>query len=154
MDIYGIGDAVRICGISKATIRNYSKAFGAHLSSGAVPAFGATRRYTVDDLTLFAYVRNRTSSGMCFDDILESLPAGLNDFDWELPLSEKTLEDVEGQIIPNAMLTKWESELKKKDEKIEVLEDENKTLNRKVGELEGELKYHRRTWVDKLLGRK
>lgn len=149
---FSVTDTTRIIGISKATVRNYARDYSAHLSGGANPSFGATRQFTLEDLRVFAYVRRRTSSGLGKDDVLNSLPAGLNDFEWELPQSEQTLADVENQLVPNSTLQIWESQMQKKDSKIDELTDENKKLIQENGELKGENKILKRSWWQKLRG--
>lgn len=155
-----MADAVRIVGISKAAIRKYCGAFPDHVSAGANPNFGAPRRFTVDDLKLFHYVRSRTAGGLGIASVGETLPDALREYDWELPESEQPRDET--VAISKAQIERYEdrmieaqNNIEKQQGQIDDLTKENIDLIAENGFLRGQneiLKQERRGFWGRIFG--
>lgn len=84
--LYTLKQANEITGISRQGIRQYCARYGRWLSTYATPDPGRERQFTRDDLRVFRFIYELTSTGMHHEGVLERLGGGgLVDFTWEPP---------------------------------------------------------------------
>lgn len=86
MPVYSVSQVAQMIGVSPSTVRAYCKdsRLQKYLSAGAVPAAGAARQLTPDDVRMLRHAAAATRSGLTIDDMIRSLDAG------ELELEEET----------------------------------------------------------------
>lgn len=72
---YSTPQAAKLLNASEPTIRNYclDERFSPYLSAGANPAKGSPRSLTAEDLTILAFIRERTSAGDTYEQVAERL---------------------------------------------------------------------------------
>ena len=84
--VYSTAQAAKLTGVSEASIRNYARQYGAHLSPGANPPAGQARAMLEADLTLLAFIREQTAAGVGHLEIAAQIAAGeLAGFTWSPP---------------------------------------------------------------------
>lgn len=85
-DVYTMLETSTLTGISKPSLRNYSRTYARYLSTGATPAKGDARVFTTDDLRVLRFAYSLTETGSTHDQVLQRLAAGeLSTFDWMPP---------------------------------------------------------------------
>jgi transposase len=113
--VYSTAQAAKLTGISEGTVRNYVRApmYAGYFSAGASPAAGQPRQLSEHDLTLLAFVREKTAGGVTHDQIAGELAAGeLEAFTWsapeapqeEAPSWEQPQRQPEAQAAPLAIM--------------------------------------------------
>lgn len=70
------GDITQQFGVSRQTISNWCREFARFLSPTANPPIGAQRRFTDDDLKVFAVVHRQKRSGLTYEEISAALASG------------------------------------------------------------------------------
>lgn len=110
--VYSTPQAARLLGISEGSIRNYVRheLYAAYFTAGANPPKGIQRELTDHDLTLLAYIRERTAARVRHEEIAEQIAAGvLEERTWTPPAPDQedlvdesatTPPDVEGWGVP------------------------------------------------------
>jgi len=86
--IYSTAQAAKIVQIAAGSVRNYVRAplYVGYFSPGANPPAGQPRQLVDADLTLLAYIRERTAQGLPHDQIAAQIAAGgLADYTWSAP---------------------------------------------------------------------
>lgn len=71
-----VSTLVELFGISKHTARTWAQEFAPYLSAGAAPPRGERRRFSEDDLTVFALVAYLRGQNASYADIHDALAAG------------------------------------------------------------------------------
>ena len=71
-----VSTLVELFGISKHTARTWAREFAPYLSAGAAPPRGERRRFSEDDLTVFALVAYLRGQNASYADIHDALAAG------------------------------------------------------------------------------
>ena len=75
--------AADLTGISRQSLRVYTKRYSRFLSIDATPAHGEERKFTRDDLRTLRFVYDITSAGRPHDEAIERLQAGdLEQWQW------------------------------------------------------------------------
>ena len=86
--VYSTAQAAKLAGISEGTVRNYVRfpQYAGYFSEGANPPAGQPRQLTEADLTLLAYIREKTAAGVPHDQVAAQIAAGeLAGFTWSVP---------------------------------------------------------------------
>lgn len=86
--VYSTPQAARLLGISEGSIRNYVRQdlYAPYFTAGANPPRGDQRALTDHDLTLLAFIRERTAAGVVHAEIAEQIAAGaLEERTWTPP---------------------------------------------------------------------
>jgi len=86
--VYSTAQAAKLAGISEGSVRNYVRApqYAGYFSPGAAPAAGQPRQLTEADLTLLAFIREKTAAGVPHDQIAGQIAdKGLEGFTWSAP---------------------------------------------------------------------
>lgn len=160
-DIYTVAQAAQALNLSKAALRAYAskELYKRYLSTEATPEPGYERKFTADDLRLFAFIAARTKLGESHEDVAQLLGANaLLEFDWTPPELQQPAEPSEaqtGQLVPleqvralQALLAdarQRESETRDQAQtQIQLLQDEVRALTRELGTAQGELAAVRR----------
>jgi DNA-binding transcriptional MerR regulator len=141
--------------IARQTIANWCKEFAEHLSVTATPSEGSHRRFTDDDLTVFALVHTMKQMGNTYEEIHASLANGQRGQFPDLPnaltiagggaelvMLQARLSDAMDEIerlkpfetkamVEEAMRREYQEQLRLANEKIAQ-------LNREIGRLEGQ----------------
>lgn len=73
------GDMMRQFDISRQTVSNWCHTFARFLSPTANPPVGAQRRFSDDDLRVFAVIHRQKRAGLTFDEISAALASGERD---------------------------------------------------------------------------
>lgn len=68
-----IGAAAQVLGVTTATVRNWVKFYGSHLSPDATRRTG--KRFTPEDIDTLRRVQQLLASGSTFEQVVEMLPA-------------------------------------------------------------------------------
>ena len=71
-----VSTLVELFGISKHTARTWAQEFAPYLSAGAAPPRGERRRFSEEDLTVFALVAYLRGQNASYTDIHDALAAG------------------------------------------------------------------------------
>lgn len=85
--VYSTAQAAKLTGISEGTVRNYVRfpQYVGYFTQGANPAPGQPRQLTEADLTLLAFIRERTAAGAPHDQIAAQIAGGeLVGFTWSI----------------------------------------------------------------------
>ena len=86
--VYSTAQAAKLAGISEGTVRNYVRfpQYVGYFTQGANPAPGQPRQLAESDLTLLAFIREKTAAGVPHDQIAAQIAAGeLEGFTWSVP---------------------------------------------------------------------
>ena len=135
-------------GLSPAGIRNYCQVYARYLSTEATPAPGLTRRFTLSDMKLFAYVRQRTNEGATHIQIEPEIAAGaLASFEWELPTKQKTArpgpveepEEPTTALVPASALAAYQTLLQATEKRLETTDSELSQARSRIEQLQSEL---------------
>ena len=170
-DYYFPKDVMSIIGISSSTLRNYTKDFERWLTTEATTA---PRKFTADDLRIFAFIRFRTQEKL---ERLDTVQAALDDgalaaFDWQPPpptqrpqATTATQEGETGVLVPLESLRLHQallSESQRREEQASTEAAELRTrieaLQNELGRAQGELaavkssRYHAPHWWRVLFG--
>jgi DNA-binding transcriptional MerR regulator len=70
------GDVTKQFGVSRQTVSNWCHEFARFLSPTANPPLGAQRRFTDDDLKVFAVVHRQKRGGLTYEEISAALASG------------------------------------------------------------------------------
>lgn len=140
--MHGTTSAAKILGVSAQTIRRWTDEFADYLSGAALPDSGKNRRYTEDDLAVFALVNGMKDLGYTFEDIHASLAAGQRgqvELDKQIEQSSNKLELLQMELSrAKARIEELERAEIERDIYKDMLDDartEIATLNRQIGEL-------------------
>ena len=88
-----------LTGISKPSLRNYTKTYAPHLSPGATPPAGEARVFSRDDLRVLRFAYSLTEQGVTHDVVLQRLAAGeLDTYEWQPP------EDADARVESTQLL--------------------------------------------------
>jgi len=137
-------------GVSRETIRSWSREFADYLSPTATPGENRHRQFVDDDLKVFSLVHQQKQAGMLFADIHAALANGIRA---EIPSGEDLAITEAGQqklSVLTKRITQLEQQLDQaayerdiKGGQIELLErqlrearDRIDQLNREIGRLE------------------
>lgn len=166
-ELYTVAQAAQMLNLSKAALRAYAskEVYRRYLSTEATPDPGRERRFTVDDLKLFAFIANRTRLGESHDTVAQDLGAGrLAEFEWtptEPTISVEGSESQQAALVPLEQLralqailadtrqreseTKEESQaqIQQAKQENEKLQEEIRRLERELGAKQGELSAHK-----------
>src|SRR5688572_19831682 len=99
-DIYTVAQAAQMLNLSKAALRAYAskEVYKRYLSTEATPDPGLERKFTADDLKLFAFIAARTRLGESHDAVAQRLGAGgLDEFEWTPTEPAQPVEGTESQ---------------------------------------------------------
>jgi DNA-binding transcriptional MerR regulator len=105
-DLYTVAQAAQVLNLSKPALRGYASKEGYRrwLSTEATPSPGMERRFTADDLRLFAFIISRTKLGESHDTVAARIAEGeLDTFQWTPPEPTITIEpdeSVSAQLVP------------------------------------------------------
>ena len=86
--VYSTAQAAKLTQVSEGTVRNYVRApmYAEYFSGGASPAPGQPRQLSEHDLTLLAFIREKTAAGVTHDQIAAQIAAGdMSGFTWSAP---------------------------------------------------------------------
>ena len=151
--MYSTGHLTNLFDISRTTLADWCKTFAPYLSATANPPKGSHRRYTDDDMGVFALVHRLKRAGLTNDEISATLATGQRD---DLPEDASDLAPVavSGQVralqtrvselekFLSGLRTERDEargELKRANEEIDSLKKEIRTLYREIGRLEGQV---------------
>lgn len=142
-------DAQALVGVSASTLRNYTRDFERWLTTEATTT---PRRFSADDLKLFAFIRYRTAEKLdTIEKVQAALDAGeLDAFDWQPPAMATTategVEDTGGALVPLESLRLAQSLLVEAQRREADAAGENaelrariEALQKDLGRAEGEL---------------
>ena len=141
-DYYLPKDAQSIIGVSASTLRNYTKDFERWLTTEATTT---PRRFTPDDLRLFAFIRWRTLEKLeTMDKVQAALDAGaLDAFEWQVPQRPQpttTAQDSEaGVLVPLESLRLHQALLNESQRREEQASAEAAELRARIEALQNEL---------------
>jgi DNA-binding transcriptional MerR regulator len=151
--MWATGDIQRMFGVSPQTVRNWTKEFREYLSAGATPTEpGYTRKFTADDLRVFALVVERTHLGATYTDVQAALSEGKRG---EIPATADQEKDPIALLSPQE-IARTMTIIKERDEArgrieqlmierdrdrqtVEQKDKEINELNREIGKLEAKL---------------
>jgi DNA-binding transcriptional MerR regulator len=94
MEFYSTQQTANLFSLSRETIRRWAKEFTEYLSDTASAGGGRTRKFSEDDLNVFALVANLKDTGETFDSIHASLKNGQRG---EIPENAKELAGISHQ---------------------------------------------------------
>ena len=98
-DTYTMLETSTLTGISKPSLRNYTRTYARHLSPGATPAAGEARVFSRDDLRVLRFAYSLTEQGSTHETVLQRIAAGeLDAYDWYPP------DDADGSSEPTQLL--------------------------------------------------
>lgn len=170
--IYTVAQASQVLSLSKATLRAYAskEMYRRYLSTEATPSPGLERKFTSDDLKLFAFIAATTKLGESHESVAQRLAAGeLSDFDWTPPEPQIAVEPGEtstGQLVPleqvralQALLAdarQRESETTERAQaQLTEAQESIRRLERELGQAQGALEVYKRRrpkWWSTLFG--
>lgn len=162
-------DVKAYLGLSPAGIRNYCQHYSRYLSTEATPDPGMTRRFTLADIKLFAYVRDRTNQGTTHLQILPEIENGaLDSFEWDIPASSAYsahsedadhTEPTTAALVPASTLAAYQTLLSATEKRLQSTENELnqarariEMLQSEVGDLTGQNKMLKVPWWKRLFG--
>lgn len=159
-ELYTPKRAADLLGVSPSALRLYTDRYAVHLSTEAT---STPRKFTRDDLKVFAFVAHSTGLGRTHDEILATWDEEFPRFVWEVPapatdestalISIAELGYMRAQLEEaqrNAQAA-WEREHAARQEarqEAEQLREEINRLHRELGKAEGELSALRRLAQD------
>lgn len=169
MELYTPAEIARAIDVSTGSVRNYSDTYSVFLSD---QANNRPRRFTLDDLRLFAFVKHSTGTlGRTHEETLDSLPDALRGFEWSYEqVGDKSpqnvtsahnsdTEETSTALVPASALRAAQTMLQDRQNRIEQLEQELAQARARVesaqydiGRLEGENAQLSRPWWKRLLG--
>lgn len=154
-NLFSVKQASEAIGVSRQSIRSYTKGYAKFFSTEATPEHGGERKFTRDDLKLIAYISSCTAFGQTHVEIVASLENGeLELFRATVPdappsPTEATFEPVEGHnnpLVPMAQLQavqalmldaqRREADARNREQE---LQDRIEQMRYEMGRLEGEL---------------
>lgn len=167
-ELFTVAQTAQALGLSKAAIRAYAskEVYRRHLSTEATPGQGQERKFTSDDLKLFAFILARTRLGETHEAVAGSLAQGeLDAFDWK-PIEPTShvdaAESVGSQLVPYERLQAAQAiivDARQREEvaqaKIDALQTEVARLQNELGRAQGErdaLRRRRPHWWVRLFG--
>lgn len=161
-DTYTMLETSTLTGISKPSLRNYSKTYARYLSTGATPEKGEARVFTADDLRVLRFAYSLTETGSTHDQVLQRLADGeLDTFTWRPEDAESANEQT--QLLPpeqTRMLAVLFEEYRQRDAAAAAreleLRDRIERLQAELGETRGRLaergRWHPPAWWKWLFG--
>lgn len=143
--------------ISAATVRNYAREFGDHLSPSATPPPGETRQFTDEDLQVLATARAMLAEGLSYEEVRERLAQGVHLVEVEPP-PEAPQQTQETALVPVAALQLYVQPYVAERDRVlaerDALLQENKDLRDELGRVRGILEAQERgSWWRRLFGR-
>ena len=169
-NLFTVKQASEAMGVSRQSIRSYTKAYARFFSTEATPDQGGERKFTRDDLKLIAYISTCTAMRETHEDIVKSLERG------DLALFRATVPDAPPMptetsttssesnmpLVPMAQLQAAQALIldaqareKEAKDREKALQERIEQLQREMGKLEGELgaiKTRPRSFMARLLG--
>ena len=98
-DTYTMLETSQLTGISKPSLRNYTRTYAPYLSPNATPAPGEARVFTRDDLRVLRFAYSATETGSTHDQVLQRLAAGeLDTYAWQPEDTDVASEQT--QLLP------------------------------------------------------
>ena len=161
--------AADLTGISRQSLRVYTKRYSRFLSIDATPAHGEERKFTRDDLRTLRFVYDITSAGRPHDEAIDRLQAGdLEQWQWEpaepaesAPGGAGASEGESMALVPlqslqlaQALATDAQRREQEAQRRADELAAENARLLLELGEARGKLsnRYRPPTWWKALFG--
>ncbi len=143
--MYGSTHIQNLFDISYETVRTYTKEFGRYLSPTARPPKGDHRKYTYDDLKVFAQIVGMKRDRKVYADIHAALAAGERT---EIPeFSEAEIKELalsrQGVVVAQE-LQKARERIMEMEAKIVQFEKQTPELRDEVATLKGQLEELRR----------
>jgi DNA-binding transcriptional MerR regulator len=160
------GEIQKIFSVSAQTVRNWCHEFREFLSPSATPtASGTRRRFTEDDLKVFALIVSMTAADQTYKDVKEALAKGERGALPELPDEEpdptslmsteefhrtrlllKERDEAIGQV--KQLMLQVEQDREHNRQILQEKDQEISRLNRQIGKLEVELEMERKKNLD------
>lgn len=157
---YTTKEAADLVGASSQIIRTYTDRYARYFSTEATPPAGQARRFTEADVRLIAFIYDRTSGRrLTHDDVMEQLEEGqLETFEWEPEEPQEAPGDATGgeesstaALVPiehlnaaRALLEDARAREQSAKDEADALRDRIETLQRELGEAQGELSAYKR----------
>ena len=155
------GEIQKIFRVSAQTVRNWCHEVGEYLSPSATPAIpGTRRRFTEDDLKVFALIVSMTAADQTYKDVKEALANGKRGALPELPEDEpdpaalmsteelhrtrllwQERDEAVGQV--KQLMLQVEQDRVHNHQIIQAKDNEINRLHREIGKLEAQLEMER-----------
>lgn len=130
--------------ISSATVRKWADEFSDFLSPSANPPSGTTRRFTDEDMRVFATIIRLKDSSMVTDEVIAELETGTLD-DLPIQIPDELIEvasNSTGALILKA-IEQFEQRLDKLENGLDKKDTEIASLNQEIGRLKALLEIER-----------
>ena len=151
-DSYSTKEASTLTGASTPAIRTYTTHYSRYFSTDATPEPGASRRFTIHDLKLIAFVYQKGErEGWTREKVQASLAAGeLDHFDWKASQTEQepqsAAESASSALVPierlqaaRALLEDAQRRESQALEQLNTMQADVQRLSLELGKAQGEL---------------
>lgn len=140
---YSAIQTAELFNVARETIRKWAIEFDLYLSPSARPESGGIRRFTQNDLEIFALIAEMKGQGKVFDDIHAALRAGQRGIVPDMPIHLTTQPNQQELVLTERIHT-LETELEKERAARNKAEGKVELLEKQVEKLQERL--FRRDW--------